>query len=145
MVDTLQIVAVFLVLVTVVVAVLVLFARRYRKVPPDKAMLVYGRKQPGKGGRGYQVITGGAKFIRPITEAYEFIPLDVRTLDVVVNEIVTDVRESGARVNIRAVAQVKVSSDEATLDTAAEHLLHKTAVQIDEIALKTLEGHVRGI
>src|SRR5439155_479739 len=37
------------------------------------------------------------------------------------------------------------SSDEATLNTAAENLLGKTEQQVDEIALKTLEGHVRGV
>jgi flotillin len=121
----------------------VLYARRYKKVPPDKAMVVYGRRQVGK--KGYQVISGGAKFIWPIVESYEFLPLDVRTLDVNVNDIVTDVARSGAKVNIKTVAQVKVSSDRATMDTAAEHLLHKSDSEINEIAMKTLEGHVRGV
>lgn len=124
-------------------APIVLYSWRYKKVPPDKAMVVYGKRQVGK--KGYQVISGGAKFIVPIVESYEFLPLDVRTLDVNVNEIVTDVARSGAKVNIKTVAQVKVSSDPATLDTAAEHLLHKTDSEINEIAMKTLEGHVRGV
>jgi flotillin len=122
---------------------IILFARRYKKVPPDKAMVVYGRQQTKK--KGYQVISGGAKFIWPIIESYEFLPLDVRTLDVNVDDIVTDVARSGARVNIKTVAQVKISSDRATLDTAAEHLLHKSDPEINEIAMKTLEGHVRGV
>jgi len=132
-----------LVLVLAIFSVILLYARRYKKVPPDKAMVVYGRRQIGK--KGYQVISGGAKFIIPIVESYEFLPLSVRTLDVDVNDIVTDVTRSGARVNIKAVAQVKISSDPATLDTAAEHLLHKTDVEINAIAMKTLEGHVRGV
>jgi flotillin len=122
---------------------ILMYSWRYKKVPPDKAMVVYGRKQIGR--KGYQVISGGAKFIVPIIESYEFLPLDVRTLDVNVNDIVTDVARSGAKVNIKTVAQVKVSSDPATLDTAAEHLLHKTDPEINEIAMKTLEGHVRGV
>ncbi len=124
--------------VAVFVALVVLYASRYKKVPPDRAMVVYGK-------RGFKVITGGAKFIVPIVEAYEFLPLDVRTLDVNVQDIVTDVTRSGARVNIKSVAQVKVSSDKKVLHTAAEHLLHKSPSEIDEIAMKTLEGHVRGV
>src|SRR2546422_8444581 len=121
-----------------------IYASRYKKVPPDKAMVVYGRKT--KAGRaGYQVITGGGKWILPIVEAYEFLPLDVRTLDVVVTEIVTDVKQSGAKINIKAVAQVRISDDPNTLRTAASQLLHKRDDQINEIALKTLEGHVRSI
>jgi len=122
---------------------IVIYAARYKKVPPDKAMVVYGRAF--EGGRGYRVYSGGGKWIRPITEAYEFLPLDVRTQDVVVTDIVTDVKESGARLNIKAVAQVRISDDPDTLRTAAGQLLHKRDEQINEIALKTLEGHVRGI
>jgi len=132
-----------LAIVAGVFAPILLYSWRYKKVPPDRAMVVYGRKQIGK--KGYQVISGGAKFIYPIIESYEFLPLDVRTLDVNVNDIVTDVARSGAKVNIKTVAQVKVSSDPATMDTAAEHLLHKSDSEINEIAMKTLEGHVRGV
>ncbi|UCF07318.1 MAG: hypothetical protein JSW28_06595 [Thermoplasmata archaeon] len=125
-------------------ALVMIFASRYKKVPPDKAMVVYGKRQKGTR-KGYRVISGGAKLIIPILESYEFLPLDVRTLDVVVNDIVTDVKQSGAKINIKCVTQVKVSSDPRILDTAAEHLLHKTNAEINEIALKTLEGHVRGV
>jgi flotillin len=124
-------------------APVVLFSRRYKKVPPDKAMVVYGKQQVGK--RGYQVISGGGKFIWPIIESYEFLPLDVRTLDVNVDNTVTDVAHKGPKVNIKTVAQVKISSDRTILYTAAEHLLHKSDAEINEIATKTLEGHVRGV
>ncbi|HEV8594306.1 MAG TPA: SPFH domain-containing protein, partial [Thermoplasmata archaeon] len=133
-----------LLLIVAVIIGLAFYANRYKKVPPDKAMVVYGRKIK-EGRAGYQVITGGGKFIVPIVEAYEFLPLEIRTLDVVVEDIVTDVRQSGAKLNIKAVAQVRISDDMATLRTAAAQLLHKRDPEINEIALKTLEGHVRGI
>src|SRR3989442_15891014 len=136
-----------LILVGVLVALAVLgligaYAARYKKVPPDAAMVVYGR---AFGGKGYDVRRGGGKFIVPILESYRFLPLGIRTLDVVVNEIVTDVTRSGARVNIKAVAQVRISDDQDVLRTAAGQLLHKSDTEINEIALKTLEGHVRGV
>lgn len=129
----------------VIIALFVTYASRYKKVPPDKAMVVYGRRISSKHKRGYQVISGGGKFIMPVIESYEFLPLDVRTLDVNVKDIVTDVVSSGAKVNIKCVTQVKISSDTASLHTAAEHLLHKSDDEINEIAMKTLEGHVRGV
>ncbi len=133
---------VVLAIVGVVFGTVLAYASRYKKVPPNMAMVIYGRKQGASGGRGYQVKSGGAKFIVPIFESVEWLRLDVRTLDLVVTDIVTDVKRSGAKINIKAVAQVK---SEATHDTAAENLLGKTEQQIDEIALKTLEGHVRGV
>ncbi|HKZ89415.1 MAG TPA: SPFH domain-containing protein [Thermoplasmata archaeon] len=132
-------------LVAAIVVVILIAASRYKKVPPNMAMVVYGRRQRGTGGRGYKVISGGAKIIIPVVESIEWLRLDVRTLDLVVPDIVTDVKRSGAKINIKAVAQVKVSSDEATLNTAAENLLGKTEQAVNEIALKTLEGHVRGV
>jgi flotillin len=136
---------VILVIAAVIFIAIGIAASRYKKVPPNMAMVVYGKRQRATGGRGYRVISGGAKVIIPIVEAVEWLRLDVRTLDLVVPDIVTDVKRSGAKINIKAVAQVKVSSDEATLNTAAENLLGKTEEAVNEIALKTLEGHVRGV
>jgi len=143
MVDITLVVSVGVLIGLIVVALIAIYAARYKKVPPDAAMVLYGRRY--KSGRGYEVWTGGGKFIVPIIESYRFLPLGIRTLDVAVNEIVTDVVRSGARVNIKAVAQVRISDDPDTLRTAASQLLHKSDQEINEIALKTLEGHVRGV
>ncbi len=136
------VVVVILVIVFAVLSMFAIYANRYKKVPPDKAMVVYGRK---RGGKGYEIISGGGRFIIPIVESYEFLPLDVRTLDINVSDIVTDVDVSGAKINIKSVTQIKISSHPATLKTGAEHLLHKSDREINEIAMKTLEGHVRGV
>jgi flotillin len=107
-------------------------------------MVVFGKKDK-KTKKGYSVITGGGKFIIPIVQDVAFLPLDVRTLILSVQDIVTDVKTSGAKVNIKAVAQIKISSQDDLLKTAAEQLLNKSDPEINEIATKTLEGHVRGI
>ncbi len=124
--------------------VVLIYASRYKRVPPDKAMVVYG-KGVKRGSRGYSVVSGGGKFIVPVLQGYDYLPLDVRTLEITVTDIVTDVKTSGAQMNTKAVTQVKIASDEASLYTAAEQLLHKTDREINDIAQKTLEGHVRGI
>ena len=115
-----------IIFVLVVVSLVAIFAARYKKVPPDKAMVVYGRRIKKEGQIGYQVISGGGKFIIPIIESFEYLPLDVRTLDVGVNDIVTDVVSSGAKINIKSVTHIKISSEENSLKVAAEHLLHKS-------------------
>jgi len=143
--DALTALFIGLLIVGGIMALILTYASRYKKVPPDKAMVVYGRRMKVPGGRGYEVISGGGKFIVPIIESFEYLPLDVRTLDVNVREIVTDVTTSGAKLNVKCVTQVKISSDMASLHTAAEQLLHKSDGEINEIAMKTLEGHVRGV
>jgi len=127
-----------------------IYIRRYQRVPPNRAMVIYGGKRkmvgpPGKKLAEYEIVVGGGKFITPIIKAYAFLPLDVRTLDISVNDIVTDVIRSGARLNVKAVAQIKIASEMSSLMTAAEHLLGKSDMEINEIALKSIEGHVRGV
>ena len=136
---------VYLLVIAAIISSFVVYAARYKKVPPDKAMVVYGRGM-GEGKKvGYRVISGGGRFIVPVVESFEYLPLDVRTLDINVSDIVPDVKTSGAKINIKSVTQVKVSSDPGSLKVAAEHLLHKSNMEINEIAMKTLEGHVRGV
>ena len=143
MVGIVEAIIAVVVIVVGILGGLAFYARRYVRVPPNMAMVVFGRRSAGE--VGYSIVRGGGKFIVPIFEDYAFLPLNIRTLEIVVTDIVTDVMKSGAKVNIKAVAQVNIASDEPSLETAAQLLLHKTDDEINMIATKTLEGHVRGI
>lgn len=121
-------------------APVLLYHKRYVKVPPDKAMVVYGKRQTLE--RDYRIIIGGAKFIVPLLEEYAFIPLDVRNLELAMKDVQTNTAARGAEVDIEAIAQVKVSNDPELLDVAAGQLLHKTDEEINEIAAKALEGQI---
>jgi flotillin len=135
-----------IVLILVVLAIMAMFgiyASRYKKVPPNTAMVVFGRKQVGTR-KGYRVISGGAKFIVPIIESYAFLPLNVRTLNLDLKNVYIDVENNRSKINMKCTTQVKISSDPRILDTAAERLLHKEDSEINEIASKTIEGHIRG-
>src|SRR2546426_2916456 len=89
-----------------ILAVIGAYAARYKKVPPDAAMVVYGRKF---GGKGYVVLRGGGEFFYPIVGSYPVLPLGVRTLHRVVNQIVTGVTPSGARGDIQTGAPGRTS------------------------------------
>ncbi len=116
-------------------------AARYKKVPPDAAMIVYGRRF--QGGDGFKVYTSGGKFIMPIIEGFRWLPLTRRTLDLTVKDVVTDATGGRARLDIDAVALVRVSSDPDILQRTAGGLLRMTDRDIDELATKDLDGHVR--
>lgn len=127
-----------LAIVAGMMAPLILYSWRYVRVPTDKAMVVYGKRQTLE--KDYRIIVGGAKFITPIVEEYAFIPLDVRNLELELKGVQTNTAARGAEVDVEAVAQVKVSNDSELLEVAAGHLLHKTDAEIDEIASKAVEG-----
>ena len=49
MVESASVIAVIIILFGALIAMLIIYAARYKKVPPDKAMVVYGRRmKPGK-------------------------------------------------------------------------------------------------
>ena len=71
------------VIVVAIVAVLILFSvilfilSRYRRCPSDKVMVIYGKVGTNKDGtaRSAKCIHGGAAFIKPIVQAYEYMDL----------------------------------------------------------------------
>ncbi|MGN1143514.1 MAG: flotillin family protein, partial [Anaerovoracaceae bacterium] len=69
-------VAVILIAV-VLLATLILILSRYRKCPSDKVMVVYGKVGAGKDGqaRSAKCIHGGAAFIIPVLQAYQYMDL----------------------------------------------------------------------
>jgi uncharacterized membrane protein YqiK len=128
-----------------VIAIVAIYAAKYKKVPPNMAMVVYGRRTRDPGMVGYQVITGGGKFIVPIIESYDLMPIDVRTWTIKWSDVVYDKTGEKGRSTLKATFLYKISSDESALKVAAEHLLGKTSEEIDEVARGTIEGTVRSL
>jgi len=138
----------FLILAIVMVVVamtapILIYATRYKKVPPDKAMVVFGRQMPG--GRGYVVVSGGGKFIIPIIESYEMLDLSAKVCDIELKGLTTGGGTLGERISISTSTTYKVSSEAASLNTAAEHLLHVPDEEIRKMVQGILEGHIRGM
>ena len=75
-----------MVLVTVgaiiVFTTLVALLTRYRKCPSDKVMVIYGKVgQDSAGQRSSKCVHGGAAFIWPVFQAYEFLSLTPISID----------------------------------------------------------------
>jgi flotillin len=119
-----------------------LFANRYRKVGPNQGLIIYGRKSTPDGKRGFRIVKGGGTFIWPVFERYELLSLELITIDVKTPEVYT---VAGVPVLVDGVAQIKVNSDYESMAAAAEQFLGKGRQEIENIALQTLEGHLRAI
>ena len=139
---TVQVLVLTIVLTTVLA--MGVYASRYKRVPPNKAMVVYGRR-PGFRGKPYLVITGGGKFIQPIVEAYEFLSLEPFVVEIDVDRIIADVRENARMVRAHITAKAKISDEVDEVSAAAHHLLGKSVEELRRITGATLEGHLRGI
>ncbi len=123
-------------------------ARRYKKVGPNQVMVISGRRQKIKAtdGRvdevGFRIRRGGGAFILPLVEKVDLLSLEIITLDITTPEVYT---KPGVPIIVDAVAQVKVGGDERSIRTAAEQFLGMSREQIKDIALQTVEGHLRAI
>jgi len=131
---------VVLIQVIVIVALIAVLAARYKRVPPNKAMVVYGHRM---GQKGHMIIVAGGKFIYPVIEQYEFLPLDVRTLEMNFDDATVDTAAGPRKARVKATAMYKIGSDPVVLDVAAEHLLGKSDEDIERIARDILEGSLR--
>ena len=108
----------------------------FHTVGPNHALIVSGGSTQPK------LKVGGRMFVLPILQKAQIISLEVMTLQVNTARVYT---KEGVSVSVDGVAQVKVGRSEEAIRTAAEQFLGKTAAQIAEVALQTLEGQQRAI
>src|SRR3989441_3605319 len=125
-------------LVAVVFILIQTWGRLLRKVGPNQALIVYGAV-PG----GTKVITGGSKFVVPLYQRAQEFSLELMSFDVApAQDLYTS---QGVAVNVEAVTQIKVRSDEESIKTAAEQFLSKRQEERENLILLIMEGHLRGI
>src|SRR6266852_3104114 len=131
-----------IILIIVAVAVVVVFAlinlygRLLRKVGPNQALIVYGSG-------GTKVITGGSHFVVPLYQRAQNFSLELMSFDVAPSQDLYTTQ--GVAVNVEAVTQIKVRSDESSVKTAAEQFLSKRQEERENLIRLVMEGHLRGI
>ncbi len=122
----------------------IVWASRYTKVGPNQVLVISGREIRLSTGEkvGFRIVKGGGTFVWPVLEKVDFLSLEVMTIDVKTPEVYT---VKGVPVVVDGVAQVKIKGDDVSIRTAAEQFLSKDAAEIMNVALQTLEGHLRAI
>src|SRR3989440_420873 len=125
-------------LVAVVFILIQTWGRLLRKVGPNQALIVYGAV-PG----GTKVITGGSKFVVPLYQRAQEFSLELMSFDVAPSQDLYTTQ--GVAVNVEAVTQIKVRSDEESIKTAAEQFLSKHQDERENLIRLVMEGHLRGI
>src|SRR6266704_3335803 len=125
-----------------------IWASRYTKVGPNQVLVISGKKHrmtdPDGQMRevGFRVVKGGGVFVWPVFEKVDILSLELLTIDVQTPEVYTS---KGVPVKVDGVAQVKVKGDDISIATASEQFLSKGTEEIKNIAMQTLEGHLRAI
>jgi flotillin len=134
----------------VLIAIYALIRLLYKKVGPDEALIVYGRRKligakvrDDKGEvEGFRIIRGGGTFVWPAWEQARMLSLRMMTLDIDLQHVYTS---QGIPINVKAVAQVKIKGDVEHIRKAAEGFLGVPAEQVRSTIQETVAGHLRGI
>ena len=113
-----------------------MLARMYRKAGPNEALIVYGF-------RGPRIIKGHGTVIFPMVESCRELSLELMSFDVAPQQDLYT--KQGVAVTVEAVAQIKVRSDQASILTAAEQFLTKSPQLREGLIRLVMEGHLRGI
>jgi len=137
--------------VGILIAIFFLFfvvALRIKKAGPNEVLVISGLRRfmrMADGTRvkvGFRLVKGGMSFVIPIIEKVDRLSLEIMTLDVKTPEVYT---LKGVPVIVDGVAQIKIKGDQVSISTAAEQFLSMGTDKIANVALQTVEGHLRAI
>ena len=117
-------------------SILVFVVARYKRCPSDKILVIYGKT--GKGSA--KCLAGGAAFVWPIIQGYEYLDLSPISIDV---DLKGALSKQNIRVNVPSRFTVAISNEEGTMLNAAERLLGKTTESIRDIAKDIIFGQLR--
>ena len=140
----LLIVGVVVGIVVALLIVLMLLSKNYIKVSPNQAAVISGRTRKLGDGTvvGYRQVRGGATLVIPFLEKVEYLDLNVITVPLATSRAYT---VQGVPVSVKAVANVKIKGDDASLRSAAERFLGMPQEEFHRLVFQTLEGHLRAI
>lgn len=136
-----------LVILLVVIGVLlfsliILLLSRYRRCPSDKVMVIYGKVGTNKDGsaRSAKCIHGGAAFIWPVIQAFEYLDLTPISINV---DLTNALSHQNIRVDVPSRFTVGISTEAGTMQNAAERLLGLKMMEIQELAKDIIFGQLR--
>jgi flotillin len=111
---------------------------------PNQVFVFSGRKHKLSDGRvvGYRYCIGGRHFMIPTLEQFEKMDLSTMPVDIKVDNAYS---KGQIMVNVKAYANVKISSEPKIIHNAIERFLGQSNEQIANVAKETLEGHFRGV
>lgn len=135
-------VVLIVVAVLVIVMLFLMVATRYKKCPPNKIMIKYGKVGRDKDGnlRSAKCIHGGASFIVPLFQSYTF--LDLTPLSIAV-DLKSALSRQNIRIDVPSIFTVGISTEPTVMENAAERLHNLKMNEIQELAKDIIFGQLR--
>ncbi|MFP6631655.1 MAG: flotillin family protein [Planctomycetota bacterium] len=115
------------------------FAMRYKRCPSDKILVIYGKTA---GGRSSRCIHGGAAFVWPMIQAYQFLDLTPIPMDIKLERAPT---QDNIDLDVPSTFTVGISTEAGVKENAAERLLGLTLNDIQQLARDIIFGQMRHV
>ncbi len=130
------------VIVLILFSLLLLLLTRYKKCPSDKIMVIYGQVGQNKDGtnRSAKCIHGGAAFVLPVIQAYEFLDLTPISISV---DLKNALSRQNIRIDVPSRFTVGISTEPGIMQNAAERLLGLKLTEIQELSRDIIFGQLR--
>jgi flotillin len=111
---------------------------------PSEVLIFSGRRWKLADGRivGFRCVRGGRAIRMPLVEVVDRMQLTNMAIELAVQSAYS---KGGVPLNVVAVANIKIPSEEPLLHNALERFLGCTREQIIFVAKDTLEGNLRGV
>ncbi|HEY8365114.1 MAG TPA: SPFH domain-containing protein [Haloplasmataceae bacterium] len=132
-----------IIIAAIVLMLFIIFVMsRLRRCPSDKILVIYGRvgKKNEGNARSALCIHGGAKFVWPVIQDYQY--LDLRPMSIEVN-LTKALSRQNIRVDVPSIFTVGISTEPGIMQNAAERLLGLSHNDIKELAKDILFGQLR--
>ena len=131
-----------IVVVILIVLTIMLFLSRYKKCPSDKIMVIYGKIKKDSDGntRSSKCIHGGAAFIWPVIQAYEFMDLTPMSIGV---DLKNALSKQNIRIDVPSRFTVGISTETGVMQNAAVRLLGLKLNDVQELAKDIIFGQLR--
>src|SRR3989338_4415578 len=115
--------------------------KRYKRCPSDQILVVYGRVgQVADGYRSAKCIHGGAAFIWPVIQDYQFLDLKPISIEV---KLTGALSKQNIRVDVPSSFTVGITTEAGVMSNAAERLLGLNKQQIHDLAKDIIFGQLR--
>ncbi len=130
------------VVVLLILTTMIVIFSRYRKCPSDKVLVIYGKVGSGQDGasRSSKCIHGGAAFIWPVIQAYEYMDLTPISISV---DLRNALSKQHIRVDVPSRFTVGISTENGVMQNAAERLLGMKTDDIKQVAEDIIFGQMR--
>ncbi len=130
-----------LALMFVVFVTIVALLSRYKRCPPDRILVIYGKVGSGpEGRRSSRCLHGGAAFVMPVIQDYQYLDLTPITLDI---DLRSALSQQNIRIDVPSTFTVGISTEPGVMENAAERLLGQNRDEIRSIAEDIIFGQTR--